>query len=288
MGGPGVASRAVRRFSAGGLAGETGDAVAVEEPLEIRVHQEPVAVTMRTPGNDAELALGFLFSEGIVQSIDDVGSVFHCGRAGDEGFGNAIEVTPAAGVDFEVEKVQASRRGTLTTSACGVCGRQSVDDLLKLVGVVPRAPAVSGAIVAAAPEILRRLQENFARTGGVHAAAALDSTGALLVGFEDVGRHNAVDKVVGALLKAGRIARRLRVLERSDAAILVVSGRASFEIVQKAALAGIGIVCSVSAASTLAIDLAARAKIALCSFTRGGEMNVFAAADRIGPAQAPP
>lgn len=281
----GVGLRAVRRFSAAGFADETEDAVAAEEPLEIRVHEEPVAVTMRTPGHDAELALGFLFSEGIVQSTDDVGSIFHCGRPGDEGFGNAIEVKAAGGVDFEVEKIRASRRGTLTTSACGVCGRQTVDDLLKLVGVVPEGPAVNGSVVAAAPETLRRVQENFARTGGVHAAAALDSTGALLVGFEDVGRHNAVDKVVGSLVKAGRIARRSRVLQRADAAILVVSGRASFEIVQKAALAGIGIVCSVSAASTLAIDLAARANIALCSFTRGGEMNVFGAGDRFAMAR---
>ncbi|HEX4802364.1 MAG TPA: formate dehydrogenase accessory sulfurtransferase FdhD [Myxococcaceae bacterium] len=286
----GIVGRPVTHFLGGGAEpAEQVDSVAVEEPLEIRVATEPVAITMRTPGDDAQLALGFLFAEGIIRSIDEVGAVSHCGRPGDEGFGNVIDVTAAPGVSLDVEKVQATRRGTLTTSACGVCGRRSVDDLLSLCGQVPPGPPLSLHLVASATERLRQAQMNFARTGGVHAAAALDAQGTVLAVYEDVGRHNAVDKVVGALLQrrsvtaesALRSAARPSTEVESKPTLLVVSGRASFEILQKATMAGIALVASVSAPSSLAIDLAHRCGITLAGFVRGGGFNVYTHPERL-------
>jgi FdhD protein len=243
------------------------DVLAVEEPLEIRVSGETVAVTMRTPGDDAALALGFLFAEGVLRSLDDVGAVFHCGRPGDEGYANAIEVTPAAGAHVVLRRLDAVRRGSVTTSACGVCGRQTVDDLLEACGTLPVRPHLDDAVLATAPNILRATQRVFELTGGVHGAAVLDSTGALLACAEDVGRHNAVDKVVGALLKRGLV-------PAGDGpgqpAVLAVSGRASFELVQKATMARLAALVSVSAASSLAVDLARRVGLRLVTFTREG------------------
>jgi FdhD protein len=286
----GIVGRPVTHFLDGGAEpAEQVDSVAVEEPLEIRVATEPVAITMRTPGDDAQLALGFLFAEGIIRSIDEVGAVSHCGRPGDEGFDNVIDVTAAPGVSLDVEKVQAARRGTLTTSACGVCGRRSVDDLLSLCGQVPPGPPLSSHLVASATERLRQAQMNFARTGGVHAAAALDAQGTVLAVYEDVGRHNAVDKVVGALLQTRsvtaesslRSAARPSAEVRSKPTLLVVSGRASFEILQKATMARIALVASVSAPSSLAIDLAHRCGITLAGFVRGGGFNVYTHPERL-------
>ncbi len=265
------------------------DSIAVEEPLEIRVATEPVAITMRTPGDDAQLALGFLLAEGIIRSIDDVGAVAHCGRPGDEGFGNVIDVTAAPGVSLDVDKVQASRRGTLTTSACGVCGRRSVDDLLAICGQLPPGPSIELGIVASATERLGAAQRNFAHTGGVHAAAALNADGQILAAYEDVGRHNAVDKVVGSLVQrrwvsaesAFRSAGRPAVPPQSVPAVLVVSGRASFEIVQKATVARIPIVASVSAPSSLAIDLAQRSGITLAGFVRSSGLNLYTHPGRV-------
>ncbi|MBS1148672.1 MAG: mobB FdhD [Myxococcaceae bacterium] len=258
----GVASRRAQRRD--GTPFE--DLIAVEEPLEIRVASEPVSITMRTPGEDAKLAVGFLFAEGIVRSVADLGSVAHCGRVGDEGYGNVIEVSPAAGANLPLERAEAARRGTLTTSACGVCGRRQIDDLLARIPTLPLEATVSAQLLARGPERLTERQQNFARTGGVHAALVLGADGALLAGHEDVGRHNAVDKVVGDLLLSNRL---------GLGAVLLVSGRSSFEIVQKAAMARLPVVASVSAASTLAIDLAQRAGITLVAFVRGGGFNVY-------------
>jgi FdhD protein len=265
------------------------DSVAVEEPLEIRIATEPLAITMRTPGDDARLALGFLLSEGIIRSIDDVGSVSHCGRPGEEGFGNVIDVTAAPGVSLDAEKVRATRRGTLTTSACGVCGRRSVDDLLAICGELEPGPTIDLRIVASATEWLRDAQHNFSQTGGVHAAAALNVTGQILAAHEDVGRHNAVDKVIGELIQrrlvtapsAIRLGTQAPPLSESVPVLLVVSGRASFEIVQKATMARVPIVASVSAASSLAIDLAQRSRITLAGFVRNGAVNVYAHPERL-------
>jgi FdhD protein len=256
------------------------DFVAVEEPLEIRVAGEPLAVTMRTPGDDARLAVGFLFAEGVLRSALDVGTVSHCGRPGDEGYGNVIDLIPAPGADVDPDRVMGARRGTLTTAACGVCGRKTIDDLLAQCGSVTAGDMrMSTAQIGDAPRRLKTAQTTFEKTGGTHAAAALSTDGEVLSAAEDVGRHNAVDKVIGALVLSGAIDRR--VPGRVAAAALVVSGRASFEIIQKAAMANIPVVVSVSAASSLAIDLADRVGITLCTFVRGAQFNVHTHPSRV-------
>lgn len=288
MGPSGIARRPCLRVGEGPTHAERRedeDDVAVEEPLEIRVHGDPVATTLRTPGEDRRLALGFLFAEGILRSRDDVSSLFHCGHPGDEGYGNVIEVTPTPGARISLEKVSASRRGTLTTSACGVCGRRSVDDLVAACGAVGfEALRLPPELLTAAPEALRRAQANFAQTGGVHGAAALSLDGELLAVHEDIGRHNAVDKVVGALLLDNRVGTPFSsppVEDARRAALLVVSGRAGFEIVQKAAMARIPVVASVSAASSLAVELAHRTGVTLATFVREGRFNLFSHPQRV-------
>lgn len=247
------------------------DLVAVEEPLEIRVASDPLAITMRTPGEDSKLALGFLYAEGIVRSIADVGTVSHCGRPGEEGYGNAIEVTPASGARLPLERAEASRRGTLTTASCGVCGRRQIDDLLAQCPVLTvEATMAVERVVAAAGQLV---QPNFQRTGGTHAAAVLSAEGRVLAAQEDVGRHNAVDKVVGRAV----IAEELPLSDR----ILVVSGRVGFEIAQKAAVAGIPVLAGVSAPSSLAIDLAQELGLTLIAFLRGERFNVYTHPDRL-------
>jgi len=254
--------------------------VAVEEPLEIRIAGDTVAVTMRTPGDDGELTLGFLWGEGLIASPADVGSVAHCGRPGEDGYGNVVEVVPGAGVALAVERVEASRRGTLTTAACGVCGRRTIDDLMARCAPLPEGPVVPWSVLTAVVAGLREVQGTFARTGGTHAAAAHDAAGRRLVAREDVGRHNAVDKVVGALLREGRLGPGAP--DDGRPALLVVSGRASFEMVQKAARAGIPILASVSAPTSLAVDLAHAARLTLAGFVRGESLNVYAHPARIG------
>ena len=264
----GVVTRPAERYDGTTLE----DLIAVEEPLEIRVASEPVSITMRTPGEDARLAVGFLFAEGIIASLADIGTVAHCGRPGDEGYGNVIEVTPASGANLPLERAEAARRGTLTTAACGVCGRRQIDDLLARVPILAPGATFSATLLLGGPGRLRELQQNFSRTGGVHAAVVLGADGALLAGHEDVGRHNAVDKVVGDLLLSGRL---------GLGALLMVSGRSSFEIVQKAAMARVPVVASVSAASSLAIDLAQKAGLTLVAFVRGGGFNVYTHPERL-------
>jgi FdhD protein len=258
--------------------------VAVEEPLEIRVAGDTVAITMRTPGADHALAAGFLLSEGIIRSVDDLGTMSHCGRTDQEGYGNALDVLPAPGVQLVWERVTASRRGTLTSAACGVCGREQIDDLLARIEPLGEAPAVEAALVASAPERLRAAQQAFERTGGTHAAMVLGEDGSVLAVHEDVGRHNAVDKAVGTLLLEGRIGPCRTPAPGPRPALLVVSGRSSFEMVQKAAMARIPVLASVGAASSLAVDLADRAGVALATFVRGGSFNLYTHPGRIRPA----
>lgn len=287
--GKGVTSRPVVRL---GKAGDDEDAVVVEEPLEIRVAGDTVAVTMRTPGDDRFLALGFLFAEGIVESADDVVKVSHCGHLGEEGYGNTIDVIPAAAARVDLdrlfERVAVSRRGTLTTAACGVCGRKTVDDVIERCPVLPPGPVVSAAWIAGAVAGLRQRQPIFAATGGIHAAAAVAADGQVLACFEDIGRHNAIDKVVGKLLTDGWLepAGPRRPDPREAArppVLLVVSGRASFEVAQKAAQARLPIVASVSAPSSLAVDLATALGLTLCGFVRGNSMTLYSTPDRITP-----
>ncbi len=267
----GITERPLERYDGDAGSSEV-DRVAVEEPLEIRLAGDPLAVTMRTPGEDRFLAAGFLFAEGVIVSLDDVGSVAHCGRPGDEGYGNVIDVVPAPGVSLDPARLEGARRGTLTTASCGVCGRRSIDDLLERVGVVDRDAIIARAALTGAPARLEEGQARFAHTGGVHAAAALGAAGDTVALAEDVGRHNAVDKVLGHLLYEDAL---------GEAIILAVSGRVSFEIVQKAAAASIPIVAAVSAPTSLAIDLAERAGITLAAFVRGGRLNVYTHARRV-------
>jgi FdhD protein len=267
----GITERAAARF---GPAGRSDvDDVAIEEPLEIRVAGDSLAITMRTPGNDRELAIGFLYAEGVIGSIDDVGSAAHCGRVGEQGFGNVIDVLPAPGTALAPERIMGARRGTVVSSSCGVCGRLSIDDLAARCRPVEDASKIDVATLIRIVAALRPDQRIFARTGGVHAAGLFDVAGNLKTLHEDVGRHNAVDKVVGRLVFERALPARARVL--------AVSGRASFEIVQKAVVAGIPIVASVSAASSLAIDLATRMNVTLAAFVRNGGMNVYAGASRV-------
>jgi len=255
--------------------------VAVEEPLEIRIAGDVVALTMRTPGDDADLALGFLFAEGIVATAADVGSVAHCGHPGSEGWGNVIEVTAGAGARLDWDRIDATRRGTLITSACGVCGRRSIDDLVASCAPLDPGPALARAVLSRAMEEMGDAQALFDRTGATHAAAIHDARGARLVLREDVGRHNAVDKAVGALLRAGRLGPSPTAPETAPA-LLAVSGRASFEIVQKAMRARIPVVASVSAPTSLAVDLARRANVTLAGFVRDGRASLYAHPERIG------
>jgi FdhD protein len=260
----------IRRVSVerGGTAGKDDD-VVVEEPLEIRIAGDTLAITMRTPGNDRELVLGFLLAEGVIASADDVSAIAHCGRTGADERENVIEVTLAPGVKPPVDDKDSpfARRGTVTTSACGVCGRRSIDDLLARFASLPASEPPARDAIAHAVQGLRDRQPIFARTGGCHAASLVAYDGHPIVTYEDIGRHNAVDKVVGDRVRA-------RALPLAGH-LLVVSGRASFEIIQKAVAARIPAVASVSAASSLAVDLASRAGVHLFGFVRGESMTAY-------------
>jgi len=252
------------------------DEVVVEEPLEIRVAGDTLAITMRTPGHDRELVLGFLFAEGIIGSAGDVSAMAPCGRTGDEGRENTLEVTLAPGVVPPGDGADGpfARRGTITTSACGVCGRRSIEDLMtRFTPVEGDGETLSRDTLSRLAAGLREHQPVFARTGGCHAASLATFSGEHVVTFEDVGRHNAVDKVVGSRVLAGQLPLGGRVL--------FVSGRSSFEIVQKAIAARIPVVASVSAPSSLAVDLARRANVTLAGFVRGDSLTVYAGAGRI-------
>ncbi len=273
----GHTTRTITRVKGGDLQGLSEDAIALEEPLEIRVSGDTLAITMRTPGDDDKLAVGFLFAEGIIGSLKDVGRVFHCGRPGTEEYGNSIEVTPAPGRSLDIDRMGFSRRGTLTTSSCGVCGRQSIQDLLDRCQAVNPGPNVSIELLLKIANQLRNRQPTFEETGGVHAAATYGLSGDLISCYEDVGRHNAVDKVIGSLIYDKGMADG----GSEGTTVLCVSGRASFEIVQKAAMAGIPVVASVSAASSLAIDLAQELKVTLVGFVRGEGFNIYSHPERV-------
>ncbi len=272
---PAVAARRVIRRGT-----PTIDSLAVEEPLEIRVDGETIATTMRTPGADADLALGFLFAEGILACAADVSSLVHCGRPGEEGYGNVLDVRSAGGMRLDPERILEGRRFVPTSSACGVCGRKAIDGLLARVVPLPRGRTLPASLVHTAVEALPRVQPAFASTGGLHAAVALAEDGSVLAAAEDVGRHNAVDKVVGGLVRAGRVGKGAS--PGGEPAVIAVSGRTGFEIVQKAAAARVALVASVSAPSSLAVDLAERAGLTLCGFVRNGAMNVYAHPWRLG------
>ena len=257
-------------------AASRADLLAAEEPLGIRVGGTALTMTMRTPGDDIELAAGFLVSEAVVRSADDIVTIrlcdgTACGHGGHDGMGNIADVTLAP----DVAIAPGARRNFLTTSACGLCGKASIEDICVLPSAGLRADGTrfTPAVLAALPDRLRAAQRVFASTGGLHAAGLFTATGELMVIREDVGRHNAVDKVVGWALLAGRLP--------LAGCVLLVSGRASFELVQKAVLAGIPLLAAVSAPSSLAVDLAEEAGLTLVGFLRGPSMNVYAGAHRL-------
>ena len=254
------------------------DALAVEEPMEIRLvlpgqrDALRLAVTMRTPGHDFELVAGFLRSEDVIRSRDDVATLSYCVGNGPEAQQyNVINVALRPDASFDPTRLV---RHVYTTSSCGICGKASLE-AVRLQGLPPVNGdlRLSADLVATLPETLRQRQTLFARTGSLHAAALFDRAGQLVTVREDIGRHNAVDKVVGERLLAGALP-----LTES---ILLVSGRASFEIVQKAAVAGIPAVCAVSAPSSLAVELAREVGMVLIGFLRDARFNVYAGEDRV-------
>lgn len=264
-------SRAVWRYRGGRSTGPVADWVVVEEPLEIRIGGQSLAVIMRTPGQDLELAAGFCLTEGVVRRFDDLAALRQC-RSGAEGELNVVEVTLAEGIAFDGERL---RRNLMASAACGLCGRASLEALATQATPVTSTARVRRDVLIALPDRLRSAQDSFGRSGALHAAGLFDTGGTLLVAREDVGRHNAVDKVIGRASMDGRSSRE---------GILLVSGRTSFEILQKAAVAGIPIVCAISGPTTLAIETARAFNITLVNFLRGADMNVSSVPERIeGP-----
>jgi FdhD protein len=251
------------------------DRVAVEEPLEIRIGGESFSVTMRTPGHDIDLVHGFCYAEGLITRAGDIAGARYCDGTGPDGRNtyNVLDVQLAAGV---APPDPGLRRNVTTTSACGICGSVSIDRVLggrtEPMAVQQSLPAT---LIRDAPQLLRAQQKLFSQTGGVHAAGLLGLDAKLGCVREDVGRHNAVDKVIGWALREER-------LPLSDS-ILAVSGRASFELTQKAVLAGIPALVAVSAPSSLAVDLAEQAGLTLVGFVRGSSMNVYTHSGRLTP-----
>ena len=266
---PGIREVVVSRSGAA----DRRDLVAVEEPMEVRINGASFAVIMRTPGADRDLAVGFLLAEDVIRTGDEIGAVEYCRDATDEGRDNIINVTVTGDALTRLADRLDERRQVTMTSSCGLCGRRTIESLQARVATVDGAWTISADIVAALPDRLRLSQAVFESTGGIHAAGLFDRSGVLQLSAEDVGRHNAVDKIVGRTLLAGT-----HPLSQS---LLLVSGRTSFELVQKALLAGIPLIAAVSAPSSLAIDLAEQAGITLCGFVRGRQFNIYSHRRRI-------
>src|ERR1700736_4508270 len=272
-----TARRRVLKVSVTGGAEYRADLLASEEPLEIRVDGEPLTVTMRTPGDDIDLAAGFLFTEGLLPGLDDVHEIRMC----DENVA-AVPLKPGR----RPADGPGAGRKFLTTSACGVCGKDSIEAIRtrSTFDVAADPVRVSPAVLAGLPDRLRKAQRVFSRTGGLHAAGLFTPDGTLLVLREDVGRHNAVDKVAGWALRSGRLP--------LAGHVLLVSGRASFELAQKAIMIGVPVLAAVCAPSSLAASLAEETGLTLVGFLRGTTMNVYAGAKRVtadasAPATAP-
>jgi len=257
------------------------DTLAVEEPLEIRISYvadgrrkiESLCVTMRTPGHDLDLAAGFLFTENVISSPAQIEQIAHCVPDGSqEAACNTVRVDVADGVDFDLERL---RRNFYASSSCGVCGKASIEALKIISGPMLQANEfrITESVVHSLPDLLHSNQLVFQQTGGLHAAGLFDDRGALAGCAEDVGRHNAVDKVIGAQLRGGRV-------PISDR-LLLVSGRSSFEILQKALAARIPFVAAVGPPSSLAVDLAKKFGITLLGFVRDGRFNIYAGSERI-------
>ncbi len=260
----------VTRFEHGRRRAEE-DRVVHEEPLEIQLGGSPLAVVMRTPGHDAELALGFLVTERVVAAPEQVASVRHCSVVPHpEAEDNVVQALLADGVEVDLERL---RRNLFASSSCGICGKATRENALDSAGPLDDPARFPADFFYPLPERLERAQPLFSETGGLHAAALFDASGRLCVAREDVGRHNAVDKVVGWAAGCGRLP--------LGGHVLLVSGRISFEIVQKALAARIPVVAAVSAPSSLAVDLAGASGMTLVGFLRGRALNVYGNAERV-------
>jgi len=243
------------------------DEIVIEEPLEVRVNGDSLSVTMRTPGNDFDLAVGLLWTEGIIQSREEIGTIAYCPDEEQPELKNIVNVTLVEAA----RRIESSRR-LWSNSSCGLCGKATLDAIRQTCRPIASRIVVSSELIFSLPGRLREAQANFERTGGIHAVGLFDVQGSLLVLREDIGRHNAVDKVLGAALLGG--------LSFVDS-VLMVSGRLGFEIAQKALVAGIPVVASISAASSLAIELATDFGMTTIGFLRGRSMNVYSHAARI-------
>ena len=261
----------LERYQEGRSAGEFDDVLAAEEPLEIRVEGRPLAVVMRTPGHDRELAAGFLLTEGIVRTAKDIFDVTTCLTPGATGDRNAVDVALVHPDSFDFEKLT---RHVFTSSSCGICSKASIEVVLKRRKPLHDDARVKARVLLALPKRLARKQDTFKSTGGLHACALFDAAGTLLEVREDVGRHNALDKLLGWALLEKRVP--------LHGHVVLLSGRASFEMMQKAQAGGIPVVAAISAPSSLAVDFARESGQTLVGFLRGRSMNVYAGAERIG------
>jgi FdhD protein len=251
------------------------DVAAAEEPLEVRLNGRPFAVIMRTPGADPDLVAGFLLAEGVVRSSDELALIEHCRDASADARENTVNVTIVGGALSRLAAALDDRRQVVANAACGMCGRRQIESLRTVAPPIVSRARVAAAVVRLLPERLSSRQSAFRESGGLHAAALFTLGGEVDLTAEDVGRHNAVDKVIGRMLLRERLP-----LEHS---LLFVSGRTSFEIVQKAVVAGIPIVAAVSAPSSLAVALANDMGVTLLGFVRDGRFNIYAHAGRIDP-----
>ena len=266
----------VRKWSSGAWS-EVPDAVVTEEPLQLVLDGVPLSDVMRTPGEDIELALGLMFAEGIVRSLDAIGHVRISAESGETASGISVDSSLVESNQIDVQLTEAPRRrperSMLSSSACGVCGAVLIEDLRRDLAQLPAGPTIDPALLPPLVERLRSGQGVFERTGGLHAAGLFSSGGDLICMREDIGRHNAVDKVVGRMLLDGRLPAR--------DTILVVSGRAGYEIVQKSITAGMPLLAAVGAPSSLAVALSREFNQTLVGFLRGERFNVYAAPERL-------
>jgi len=259
----------VQSWDADGPASPRSDELAVEEPLEVRLGTRSLLVTMRTPGDDSDLVRGLMFTEGLVARPGDVTAVKACRDVPELARGNVVLVSLADGAQLDEERTP---RAGLMASSCGVCGKATLESIRAAAPAVQPGPPLTAELISGLIARLRTEQHIFQRTGGLHAAGLFDSAGKLLASAEDIGRHNAVDKVVGQAI-------RFRLLPLHNT-LLAISGRAGFEIIQKARRAGIPVICSVSAPSSLAVELAADGGQTLVGFLRGDRFNVYTGGER--------
>jgi FdhD protein len=265
-----IQSAAIQRVKNGRMGATTTDAVAVEEPLELRVEGRSIAVVMRTPGHDRELAAGFLLTEGVIKSAKDLFDITSCVAPGGAGQGNAVDAALARPEHAELEKLT---RHVFTSSSCGVCSKATIESVIKRRRPLDDHVRVPASLILSLPKKLHAAQEDFKLTGGLHACALFDSKGRLLAAREDVGRHNALDKLVGWALLENRTP--------LHGHLVLLSGRVSFEMMQKAHAAGIPIVAAISAPTSLAVEFAQESAQTLAGFVRGRSLNIYAGAERI-------